>query len=111
MALALILLSFALVSTASKAWSDKRKLGKIYNRLFGDDRQFLQAVHKASKEGKPTSNAVSSKYQKISGKRVKHSDLVDKLRHAVEIGLIKPFIANENDNPFLTWKTNFTMKE
>jgi len=108
--LALSLPSFILVSTATRKWKDKRLNGKIYNRLFGDDKLIIQAVYGAAKEGKSTTDAVGFKYQELSGKPIQNSELSERLNYAEEAGLIKQFIANDNDNPILVWKPNFKLK-
>ena len=110
LATALSLLSLILISNVFKWWKNKKLNLKLYKRLSGDDKLIFQAVRNAAKEGRSTTNAIASAYQKLSGKPIEHPELLEKLKHAEKVDLLKTYMANYDDNPVLVWKLNFSLK-
>jgi exosortase/archaeosortase family protein len=105
MPIPIALLLFVSILNVSRKWRDKRLNLKIYDKLVSDDKLVFQAVHKAAKEGKPTTSAIASAYQKLSGNPIEHSKLLEKLKSAEEAGLIEESIASYDDNPVLIWRS------
>lgn len=99
------------ILNVSKKWKDKRLNLKIYKRLVSEDKLIFQAIHTAAKQGKATTNTIASVYEKLSGKPIEQSKLLEKLKYAEETGLIKEYIANFDDNPSLVWKSQIPNTE
>ncbi len=83
---------------------EKRSNITAYNKLAQGERLILQAAHQARIEDKPTINAIASAYKKLTQKPIEPSLLLEKLRKAEEVGLVKREILSHNDEPKLVWK-------
>jgi len=79
----------------------------LYKQISNlEERQILEAV-KALKKDQANDSNIVSKYNEISGKDIKIERLHKKLVEAEEAGLVESKIIHINDEPYLTWKTNF----
>jgi len=78
---------------------------KLYNKLSEHDKLIIQAAHQASKEIKPTINAIASRYKILAGRNIENEELTKKLDETQKVGLIKKDITSYGDEPRLTWKT------
>ena len=104
------LLLFTIVSNVLKDWKDKRLSLRLYERLNDEDKLILLAVRKAAHEGRPTTNAIASAYERLSSQRIEQPMLLEKLKYAEEADLVKEYIAEHNDNPVLVRKLNFKIR-
>jgi len=99
-----------LIGIATIQIMDSRKEKKLnmeaFNKLtVNDDKNVLRAIHQAEKVGISRANAIAVSFQGLVGKPIEQNRLLDTLRHAEELGLVKSTIVNENDEPVLVWKT------
>jgi len=77
----------------------------FYNKLaLKEEKLILQATRQAAQKEKPTTNAIASHYQKLTGTPIELEPLIEKLNEAEKAGLIKKEIASKEDEPILTWK-------
>ncbi len=107
-ALLIIILSYQAIKNRDK----KRSNMEAYNKLaLKEEKLILQAAHQAAKEDKPTSIAIASSYRKLTGKPIELNMLLQKLDQARQAGLIEKEIANREDEPILTWKTQISPSE
>ncbi|MEM2935847.1 MAG: hypothetical protein QW231_01565 [Candidatus Bathyarchaeia archaeon] len=70
-----------------------------------EEKLILKAVHQASKRDKPTGNTIASRYQKLAGKSIELSLLLQKLNEAEEVNLIKRHLTSREDEPLLVWRS------
>jgi len=104
-ALLVTILSYQVI----KNREEKRSNLKLYNKLaLKEEKLILQAVHQAAKEDKSTGITVASSYRKLAGKPIDLNVLLEKLDEAYKAGLIEREIANREDEPILTWKTQIS---
>lgn len=100
------LLAITLTFQAIKKLKEKKANMEAYNKLaLKEEKLILQAVHQAAKEGTATGIAVASSYHKLAGKTIDLNLLLEKLDEAHQAGLIEKEIANREDEPLVTWKT------
>jgi hypothetical protein len=84
---------------------ERKSTLKLYNKLSEHDKLIIQATHQASKEIKPTINAIASRYKTLAGTNIEIEELIKKLDETEKVGLIKKDITSYGDEPRLTWKT------
>jgi exosortase len=109
-AITLATLAVTLLYRIIKDRKEKESNLKLYDKLVLYEEKFiLQAVKRASKKGKATTNDIALHYQKLTGKAIELGMLVEKLKEAEKVGLIKREIASQEDEPILTWKSHVSI--
>jgi len=99
------LLALILTTNLIQKYRDKKANEKIYSQLsLEEEKQILQAAHDASKKEQPTVNAIASHFKKLTGKTIDPRTLIQKLKQAEQLGLIRRDIANREDQPITIWK-------
>lgn len=99
------LLAIILIAQAIQIQREKKSNLRIYNQLtMQEEKQVLQSVHQASRKEEPTTAAIASHYEKLTGKTIELKQLIQKLKQAQELGLIKREITSREDQPIITWK-------
>jgi len=99
------LLAITLALQVIKKRKERKSNLKVYNKLASEEEKLiLQAIHQATEENKPTGNQIASYYQRLAGKPIESSLLLQKLNEAEEAGLVKREIISHNDEPVLVWK-------
>jgi hypothetical protein len=84
---------------------EKRLNLKIFNKLtMEDDKNVLRAVYQAEKMGKSRPDAIAFSFQNLARKSIDQSKLLDTLRNAEELDLVRSSVANEEGEPVLVWK-------
>jgi len=107
----LITISTALLAiTLALHVIEKRKERKsnlrVYNKLaLEEEKLILQAVYQAAKKDEPTANGIALCYQRLAGKPIESSLLLQKLNEAEEAGLVRKEIISQDDEPMLVWKS------
>jgi exosortase len=106
------LLALTLVYQANKNQKKRILNLKAYDKLTSEqEKLILQAVNQAtSEETSPTGNTIAQTYQKLTGKTIDTQLLIEGISRADEAGFIKDDLANQDDEPILTWKTQIPYK-
>jgi hypothetical protein len=104
------LLAITLAYQKLQKRQERKSTLKLYNKLaLREERPILQAIHQASQKGKSTANRIASHYRKLTGKPIKLELLIEKLREAENVGLIKKDITSGEDEPIITWKSRIPL--
>lgn len=109
-AMAISLLTITLALEAIRNQKEKKSNLKAYKKLAPEEKLILQAVHQAAKEGKTTGNEIALRYQRLTGKAIESSLLLQKLNEAEEASLVKKEIISREDEPTLAWKSQTPLK-
>jgi len=84
----------------------ERKLNATsYQKLSKPNKQIIDAVHRTEKNTVPTLNNISETYENIAGKKVDKEELLQKISKIEKTGIIKRKIADKQDEPVQTWRT------
>lgn len=98
----------ALIFTVSFCIINKRKEKKTninaYKKLAEQDREIIDAVKKTQQETIPTLNNIASTYQKLNKQTINTETLLNKLKQAKTINLVKQEITSQQDEPTMVWK-------
>jgi exosortase len=88
----------------------KRKANTIaYGKLSNTDQKLVNTIRKMQKEKTlPTLNKLQAVFQQEAGQPIDVQQLEQKLAELGKIGIIKTVIANVQDEPAQTWKTQIT---
>jgi exosortase len=104
--------AFLAVTTAFYFFENrqKRKANTIaYSKLSNTDQQLVNTIRKMQKEKTlPTLNKLQAAFQQETGQSIDVQQLEQKLAELGKIGIIKTIIANVQDEPAQTWKTQIT---
>lgn len=65
-------------------------------------KRVVKTIQKASQQGQPTLNAILSAYDKPIEKADVHV-ILEKLKDAEKVGLVKKGMTNVDDRPVLVW--------
>ena len=76
-----------------------------YQKLSEPNRQIIDAVQKTEKTTLPTLNNIAKTYRKTTKKSIRKKRLLQKLLELEKTGLIESRIANKQDEPIQTWRT------
>jgi len=105
------LLAITLALQVIEKQKERKSNLRAYNKLaLEEEKLILQAAHHAAKKDKPTGNQIASCYQRLAGKPIESSLLLQKLHEAEEAGLVKKEIISHNDEPVLIWKNHVPFK-
>ncbi len=100
----------ALIFTVSFYIIDKRKEKKTnttaYKKLAEQDQKIIDAVKKTQQQTIPTLNNIASTYQKLNKQTINTETLLNKLKQAKTINLVKQEIASQRDEPTIVWKAH-----
>ena len=101
--------STILIATIILYCLEKRKQRKAntnaYQKLSEPNRQIIDAVQKTEKTTLPTLNNIAKTYRKTTKKSIRKKRLLQKLLELEKTGLIESRIANKQDEPTQTWRT------
>ena len=101
------LLIGVLTTTLYLETKKKNNAKHIYSQISDpEDRNIIDSIKVLEKEI-ATETKIASKYKEITGKNINPDILYNKLIEAEESNIIKRKIININDEPYLTWKSNF----
>jgi len=103
----------ALIFTISFYFINNRKEKKTntttYKKLAEQDQKIIDAVKKTQQQTIPTLNNIASTYQKLNKETINTETLLNKLKQAKTINLVKQEIINAKDEPILGWKTQSSL--
>lgn len=105
------LLALILISNLIQMQRDKKSNLKVYNQLGQQEEKIiLQATYEASKKDKPTTSTIAAHYQKLTSKTIELKAIIQKLKQAENLGLVKQDIASVEDQPFMVWKSKIQLQ-
>lgn len=107
--LSVMVIGIIVVISIIQVLNSKKEKGinlRAFNKLaLEDDKNVLRAVYQAERMGNSVPNAIAVSFQNLAGKLIDQSDLLDTLKYAEELGLVKNSVANEEGEPRFVWKT------
>ncbi len=84
---------------------EKKLLLNLYGKLSMQNKNIVQAVENARKQGPSTVDAVLVELQKLPDPTTDKTLLNQKLVEAENAGLVERAIANKDDEPVISWKS------
>ena len=85
----------------------KKKSRELYNNIEDyEDRAILSAL-KSTEKSYMKKTEIVEKYKDKTRNEIDLDTLNDKLKKAEELGIIKVFVLNEDDRPYVSYKLNF----
>jgi hypothetical protein len=76
-----------------------------YQKLSEINRQMVEMVKETEKKHIATLSNTAATYREKTGKQITKTQLLKRLSEIEKTGIIKRVIANQNDEPIITWKT------
>ena len=101
-----MLLAAALILHAFEKRRERNTNTKVYNKLSEANKQIIDAVHQTEKNALPTLEHIAQTYQTITFKNIENNKLLEELAKAEKTGLVSSRIADKQDEPMQTWKSN-----
>lgn len=89
----------------------KKANTNAYQKLSTQNKQIIDAVRETEKTATPTLGNIAKNIRKTIGKNINKKQLLQKLSELEKIDIIKGAIANQQDEPTQTWKTQMTLKQ
>jgi len=81
---------------------------KVYEKLSEPNKQIIDMVKKTEKTARPTLNSVVTTYQNATKQSISEDQLLEKLLELESTGTIRSTVANVQDQPVQTWKTQIS---
>jgi exosortase len=81
---------------------------KVYEKLSEPNRQIIDVVKKTEKTARPTLNNMATTYQNATKQSISEDQLLEKLLELENTGTIRSAVANVQDQPVQTWKTQIS---
>jgi exosortase len=76
-----------------------------YQKLSAPNKQVIDVIQETEKTTLPTLDNIATTYQKIIGQPINKEQLLQKLSELEKTDIIRSTIANKQDEPIQTWKT------
>ncbi len=102
-----ILIIFFVIETRNQRKTNR----KTYEKLSTSNKQIIDSIQKTQKTTTPTLNNIAATYQGTTKKAINELQLLDKLAELENTGIIRSNIANEQDEPTQTWKTQISQNK
>jgi hypothetical protein len=84
--------------------------GNAYRKLSKLNKEIVDAVQETEKNAIPTLEAITTAYQRTTGKALDRNRLLEKLSAIETTNIIKRYVANSQDEPVQAWKTSILIK-
>ena len=81
---------------------------KVYEKLSEPNKQIIDVVKKTEKTARPTLNNMVTAYQNATKQSISEDQLLEKLLELENTGTIRSTVANVQDQPVQTWKTQIS---
>jgi exosortase len=81
---------------------------KVYEKLSEPNKQIIDVVKKTEKTARPTLNNMVTTYQNATKQSISEDQLLEKLLELENTGTIRSTVANVQDQPMQTWKTQIS---
>ena len=78
---------------------------KAYQKLSDTNKQIINAIDRIKKPNNPTLRNISDRINETNKPKINYETLLNKLLELEKTGLIRRYIANEQDEPIQIWKT------
>ena len=78
---------------------------KAHQKLSDTNKQIINAIDRIKKPNNPTLRNISDRINETNKPKINHETLLNKLLELEKTGLIRRYIANEQDEPIQIWKT------
>jgi len=101
-----ILLAAIIILYTIKAWKQKKANSHAYRKLSEQSKQLIDTIKETEKKTKPTLHAIATRYRSKTGQPIDEKELLQRLSETEKTSIIKREIANVQDEPTVTWKTN-----
>lgn len=103
-----VLLAFAVIFQVYENRKERNRNAKTYQKLSLTDKTIIDAVYQTKKNTTPTLQNIAATLRKTTSTPIKQEALEIKLAQSEKTGLISNQIANRQDEPVKTWKTNLS---
>jgi uncharacterized membrane protein YhiD involved in acid resistance len=101
-----ILLAAIIILYTIKAWKQRKANSNAYRKLSEQSKQLIDTIKETEKKTKPTLHAIATRYRSKTGQPIDEKELFQRLSEIEKTSIIKREIANVQDEPTVTWKTN-----
>jgi hypothetical protein len=81
-----------------------------YEKLSKPNKMIVETVHITEKRTQPTLNNIKTTYEETAKQTINKEELQQRLQQLEETGIVENSIANSQDEPTQTWKTNAHLK-
>ena len=98
-------LAAAALYTVYSAGREKKRAFNLYKKLSKPDKEVVNAVAGAEKQGRSSVGGVLAELQKLTNAPVDETWLMQKIGEAQKAGLIEESLVNKDDLPFIQWKS------
>lgn len=104
--------SLLLVGTMSVFFYERRKERKrnllIYQKLSNPLKKLVDAMRETEKKGVSTLNDIETALSDVAEDPKDHQTLLQELAKIEETGIVERVVANRDDEPLLTWRTQIS---
>jgi exosortase len=99
-----LLQAFLIIFYVSEKIKQRKANAKAYQKLSEPTKQIIDTVLETQKTTAPTLSAIAATYKNITGKTIEKEELFNRILEAKKTGIIKSYIANNQDEPMQAWK-------
>ena len=103
-AITTLLLAFLIVFYVFETRKQRKANTKAYQKLSEPNRQIIDIIRETQKITAPTLRAILATYKNKTGKTIEKEELYHRISEAKKTGIIKSYIANNQDEPMQAWK-------
>jgi hypothetical protein len=107
-AITTIMLAGTIIFYAFERRRERKTNFLAYKKLSETSKHIIDATRETEKKSIPTLNNIANTYQNKTGKPIDEEKLLQELSAIEKTGILRRIIANRDDEPTLTWKTQMT---
>lgn len=102
------LLASLMIFYAFETRRQRKTNRKIYEKLSEPNKQMIDIIRKTEKTSRPTLNSIATTYKNVTKQSIPEDRLLEKLLELENTGTIRSAVANVQDQPVQTWKTQIS---
>lgn len=103
-AITTVLLTLLIILYAIEKRKQRKANARAYQKLSEPNKQIIDIVRETQKTTTPTLSAIAATYTKRTGKSIKKEKMFYILSEVEKAGIIKSYIASNQDEPTQAWK-------
>jgi exosortase len=103
-AITALLLAFLIGFYVFETIKQRRANTKAYQKLSEPNKQIIAIILETQKTTTPTLSAILATYKNKTGKTIEKEELHHRISEVKKTGIIKSYIANNQDEPIQAWK-------
>ena len=103
-AITTLLLAFLIAFYLFEKLKQRKANTNAYHKLSKPNKQIIDTVLETQKTATPTLNAIAATHNKRTGKSITKEEMFYRLSEVEKTGIIKSYIANNQDEPTQAWK-------